>query len=128
MDARMRRRNPRRFHLWTGFCLAAMAAVLLWWGMGRQRGWGPWLIGWLAGINVVAMAYYGFDKAQAQREGASRVPESVLHTFSFAGGSAGALLGMRLFRHKTMKGRFRILFWCIVAAQAAFTAWVVWWF
>lgn len=120
-------RNPRRFHLIVGFSLAIIGAVLFWWLLGQHSTLAIWLGGWLVAINFVAFGYYGYDKAQAQKVGRARIPESVLHTFSVAGGSLGAFLGMRFFRHKTMKGRFRILFWCIVVLQAAAAAWVVWW-
>jgi len=48
-----------------------------------------------------------------------------LHTLAAVGGSPGALLGMSLFRHKTIKGKFRILFWCIVALQVSLGAWAI---
>ena len=55
---------------------------------------------------------------------ASRVPEMVLHILALAGGSLGAWLGMRLFRHKTVKGSFRLAFWLIVSLQVLLVAWV----
>lgn len=119
-------RNPRRFHLVLGLVLATAGAGLLWFLMGRQHAVTAWLTAWLVAVNIVAFAYFGFDKAQARNPGGARVPETTLHAFSLAGGSPGAFLAMRLFRHKTMKGRFRILFWCIVVLQTALTAWVIW--
>jgi len=71
---------------------------------------------WLGCINLVTFAYYGYDKRQATREG-WRVPELVLHLFVVAGGSLGAFAAMRLFRHKTVKGSFRFVFWFIVVVQ-----------
>jgi uncharacterized membrane protein YsdA (DUF1294 family) len=47
------------------------------------------------------------------------VPERVLHGLALLGGSPGAWAGMRLFRHKTVKGSFRAVFWFILAAQVA---------
>ena len=38
------------------------------------------------------------------------------------GGTLGAYLGMRLFRHKTIKGMFRIVFWTVVVLQLALIA------
>src|SRR5262245_30391937 len=72
---------------------------------------------WLVGVNPTAVFFYGFDKARA-KAGAGRVPESVLHALALAGGSFGAYLGMRVFRHKTVKGPFRAFFWLIVLVQA----------
>ncbi|MBP5136244.1 MAG: DUF1294 domain-containing protein [Paludibacteraceae bacterium] len=59
-------------------------------------------------VNVVAFVLYGYDKCCA-RNNSWRVPESVLLTFAFFGGSVGALVGMRLFHHKTKKLKFNIL-------------------
>ena len=49
----------------------------------------------------------GIDKRKA-RTGAFRIPELTLFTVAVIGGSAGALLGMYLFRHKTRVLRFKI--------------------
>ncbi len=87
-------------------------------------GWAPWLGAWLVGVNVVAFGYYGFDKARARSAG-RRVPELVLHGLAFAGGSIGAYAGMQTFRHKTIKGSFRIVFWFIVALQVGLIAAVI---
>jgi uncharacterized membrane protein YsdA (DUF1294 family) len=32
---------------------------------------------------------------------------------------------MQAFRHKTIKGKFRVLFWCIVTLQVLLTLWVM---
>ena len=60
--------------------------------------------------------------------GAPRVPEVVLHGLTFAGGSLGAYAAMKTFRHKTIKGQFRIVFWLIVVVQVAAIGWVVYHF
>ena len=62
----------------------------------------------LAAVNLAAFALYGLDKWKAKR-GAWRVPEATLLLVAFLGGSAGALLGMELFRHKTKHWKFKIL-------------------
>jgi uncharacterized membrane protein YsdA (DUF1294 family) len=74
------------------------------------------LVVWLVCINVVTFAYYGYDKWQARQAG-RRVPEVALHLFALLGGSLGAFAAMRVFRHKTIKESFRIVFWIIVAVQ-----------
>ncbi len=53
------------------------------------------------------------------------MPEAVLHGMALAGGSLGAYTAMRLFRHKTIKGRFRLVFWSIVVLQLAIIAWII---
>ena len=82
------------------------------------------LLAWLGAVNPVTFFYYGFDKWRA-KNGGWRVPEAALHGLSIVGGSLGAFAGMQWFRHKTIKGRFRILFWGIVLLQAALVALVV---
>ena len=62
----------------------------------------------LAAINVVAFFLYGIDKRRAVRH-RERIPERVLLGAALFGGSPGALLGMRAFRHKTKQWKFRIL-------------------
>jgi uncharacterized membrane protein YsdA (DUF1294 family) len=71
---------------------------------------------WLVCISLITFAYYGYDKFRAVHAG-RRVPEMVLHLFAIVGGSLGAYVGMLAFRHKTIKGGFRIIFWFIVFAQ-----------
>ena len=58
------------------------------------------LAAYLVTINIIALALYGIDKYRAVRH-KWRIPERTLLLVSFIGGSAGALMGMFLFRHKT---------------------------
>ena len=62
----------------------------------------------LIAVNLVSFALYGLDKLKAKK-GAWRIPEATLLLVAFLGGSAGALLGMEVFRHKTKHAKFRIL-------------------
>ena len=70
------------------------------------------LLVWLAGINLFAFALFGADKAKAVRSrthpGVRRIPERSLFLAAILGGSAGALLGMRVWHHKTLHRSFRI--------------------
>lgn len=77
-----------------------------------------WFLGWFLSASVVAFVLFGFDK-QSARMGRLRVPELVLHGMAFVGGSFGALLGMRVFHHKTAKREFRVVMWLIVFVQCA---------
>ena len=63
--------------------------------------------GYLALINIVLLVLFGRDKAAA-RKGTRRTPETTLLGLAVIGGSLGGLLGMLLFRHKTLKPAFRI--------------------
>lgn len=94
------------------FGLALLLAGILWYGLGE-----PTLLGsWLMGVNLATVGYFGWDKWQARRNG-GRVPELILYGLALAGGSLGAVAAMRLFRHKTLQGRFRLLLALIVLLQ-----------
>ena len=74
----------------------------------------PWglLAGWLILINIVTFVVFGLDKLLAKHPRfRQRVPEKNLLLLAVVGGSVGALLGMLVFRHKTLhrvsRGGFR---------------------
>ncbi len=104
--------NPGRRFSVIAFGLAFVLAVLIRW-YGRQ--FDPVLV-WLAAVNSVTFLMYGYDKAIAGSTWI-RVPEKVLLTLTFTGGTAGALIAMPLFRHKTLKKGFRVKFALVVTAQ-----------
>ena len=79
---------------------------------------------WLIAINLVTFAVYGADKRRARR-GAWRVPEKTLFLLPLLGGSIGALLGMRVFRHKTKHWYFVWGVPAILLAQIALAAWLL---
>lgn len=58
-------------------------------------------------INVITFALYAIDKLNAKTD-SWRISERMLILFAVAGGSAGALLGMYICRHKTRKLKFKI--------------------
>lgn len=60
---------------------------------------------WLLFINIAAFATFGIDKWKAEQH-MWRIPEATLLGLAAAGGSIGALAGMRFFRHKTRKPLF----------------------
>jgi uncharacterized membrane protein YsdA (DUF1294 family) len=75
-------------------------------------------------MSVVAFVAYGFDKRRARKNG-RRVPEKTLHLMALFGGWPGALIGQRVFRHKTQKISFRIVFWLCVVLHLAVVGGVV---
>ena len=121
---RTRTWRPDVYHGSVALVLSLLGAVGLLLAFRPALSWAHCLGAWLFSVNVVAFGYYGYDKGQAGRS-ARRVPEVVLHGLSVAGGSLGAYAGMRLFRHKTIKGSFRIFFWFIVVMQLALIAAVI---
>lgn len=56
-------------------------------------------------INVITFLVYGIDKYLAYKE-KRRVSEKLLLTLALCFGIIGALLGMKVFRHKTKKRIF----------------------
>ena len=61
---------------------------------------------YLATINIVTFFLYGIDKWKAKRS-KRRVPESTLLWWAAFGGSIGALLGMKVWHHKTLHKKFK---------------------
>ncbi len=79
------------------------------------------LYAYLAAANVITALLYGADKAKARR-GAWRIPERVLLGCGICGGALGALLGMRLFHHKTRHWYFTAINTAALLAWAALLA------
>lgn len=67
-------------------------------------------------INITLFLAYGYDK-QAAKKGKWRIRENSLHAMALLGGTPAAFLGGRVFRHKTRKTSFRILFWLALLVQ-----------
>ncbi|MNL54487.1 hypothetical protein D3C87_1778260 [compost metagenome] len=85
---------------------------------------------WLRGVSLIPLAAYGIvsvlafllywsDKRKARAD-QRRTPENVLHALEFAGGWPGALLAQQVFRHKTRKVSFQVVFWLIVLLHQVF--------
>lgn len=65
------------------------------------------LITYLLIINAVSFLFMLIDKRKAVKK-AWRIPEATLLGIASIGGSLGAVLAMRLFRHKTLHPKFAI--------------------
>lgn len=85
---------------------------------------------WLRGVSVIPLAAYGIvsvlafflywsDKRKARADN-WRTPENVLHALELGGGWPGALLAQQVFRHKTRKLSFQLVFWVIVLMHQVF--------
>lgn len=94
----------------------------------------PWglLAIWLVVINLITFFVFGFDKFKAKykekHEHARRVPEKTLFLLAILGGSIGALVGMRVWHHKTLHRSFRVGIPLILAVQIILPTglWLYW--
>ena len=69
-------------------------------------------------INILTFAVYGIDKRKA-KQGSWRISEATLLMLAVIGGTIGALLGMQVWRHKTMHLKFKYGLPLILLAQIA---------
>lgn len=69
---------------------------------------------WFGVMSLATFIVYGIDKRRAKQEGGDRISEKTLHVLSLLGGWPGAIAGQKLFRHKTCKKTFRLVFWLSV--------------
>ena len=60
---------------------------------------------YIVAVNVSAFILFGVDKRKAVK-GARRISEAALLSVAVAGGSIGAWCGMKVWRHKTLHGKF----------------------
>ncbi|MBR7090206.1 MAG: DUF1294 domain-containing protein [Lachnospiraceae bacterium] len=77
-------------------------------------------------INFISFAIYGIDKQKAV-DGQWRIPENTLLFTGFIGGAVGSFIGMKFFRHKTKKLKFRILVPIFILLNLAVMVFVLWW-
>ena len=88
------------------------------------------LLVWLRGETVLPLVAYGVvsllafllycnDKRKACTD-SRRIPENILHAVELAGGWPGALIAQQVFRHKTRKVSYQVLFWVIVLLHQVF--------
>ena len=59
-------------------------------------------------MSIAAFICYGIDKHRARR-GSRRLDESLLIGLGLLGGAPGALIAMKVFRHKTRHRRFWVV-------------------
>lgn len=94
--------------------LPAFGSMLLWW-----RGISLIPLVAYAIVSLLAFYLYWSDKRKA-RVDSWRTPENVLHAIELAGGWPGALLAQQVFRHKTRKVSYQLVFWIIVLLHEVF--------
>ena len=74
------------------------------------------VLSYLVVINTVTFFVYGIDKWKAKRA-KWRIEESTLLWWAAFGGSLGALLGMKVWHHKTLHKKFKYGVPAILIAQ-----------
>ena len=89
------------------------------------------LLYYLIVINIVTFLVYGIDKWRSTfgrllptgrkkaKQGSWRISEATLLILAVIGGSIGALLGMRVWHHKTMHKKFKYGLPLILLVQIA---------
>ena len=102
--------NPQKYHSLLAILLLLGLMALLWYLKVNI------LVAYLISISVITIFFYGYDKNRAIKN-KGRVPEIVLHLLTLLGGSPGALLGQKVFGHKTKKWKYRVIFILIVILQ-----------
>ncbi len=83
-----------------------------------------WIIDLLLVLNASAFAIYGVDKLFAIGH-SYRIPERVLWLSAFAGGPAGALLGMYVFHHKVSKTSFKFSLSIVILVEIVIVLFVL---
>lgn len=79
-------------------------------------------VGYLIVVNLIAFYLMGRDKALARKR-ERRIAERTLFLWAAIGGSAGAIVGMRTWRHKTKHASFTFGMPAILILQLALVYW-----
>ncbi|MDQ8207245.1 DUF1294 domain-containing protein [Coraliomargarita sp. SDUM461003] len=91
-----------------------------------QINW-QFILGYGSLISLITFVAYWQDKRRAQKQ-LWRVPEKSLHIFELLGGWPAAYLAQQVFRHKTSKRSFLIVYWSIVGIyQILALEWITNW-
>ena len=86
-----------------------------------------YLIVYLISINIVSFLLCLIDKIKSIRD-SYRISEKNLMVISFCGGCFGMMLGMNLFRHKTKKLKFKLVYLiCFLYFLLIVSLYVKWW-
>ncbi len=76
-----------------------------------------WIVGYFAVLSAIGFFSMAADKRKALR-GKRRISEKTLFIIAWLGGSAGVLLGIPAFRHKSRYKKFTVGIPLIMALQA----------
>jgi uncharacterized membrane protein YsdA (DUF1294 family)/cold shock CspA family protein len=103
------------------FSFAFLIAIMVF-GFMKLIPWG--LAALYFAASILAFFLYRRDKSAA-RKGRWRTSESGLLFCGLIGGWPGALIAQQLFRHKSSKTRFQIMFWGSVVVNCAGLGWLL---
>jgi uncharacterized membrane protein YsdA (DUF1294 family) len=118
-----RGRRTSRSGLLTGFIVAVVFLVIV--GVLTVLGRIPLQVPIIYTLmSLFTCSAYAYDKSSA-RNRRWRTQESTLHFMSLLGGWPGALIAQRLFRHKSAKMEFLVVFWLSVVVNCAVLGWFV---
>ena len=114
--------NPyRRFGL-----LALFATLLIAFGLMLLFPVWDRFFNYLIAVNVVTFAAFGYDKLVAPTQ-SIRVPETILLALTALGGGVGGIIARPVFRHKTQKMSFHLIFWPCVLVSTVLIAYYYFW-
>jgi uncharacterized membrane protein YsdA (DUF1294 family) len=71
---------------------------------------------YIIAVNLCAFVLFGVDKCKAKK-GWVRISEAFLLLMAIVGGSVGAWIGMKVWRHKTLHKKFRYGLPAIILVQ-----------
>ncbi len=77
-------------------------------------------------VSCVTFVAYGWDK-RAAGKGRRRTAESTLHGMELCGGWVGGWVGQRVWRHKTQKSSYQLVFWLIGLVHLGIVSALLWW-
>lgn len=105
--------------------IVLVISLLVWLNVWSYMGYMPMPLKYAYyGLSIITFIAYAYDKFKAKRN-AWRTPESTLHFLALLGGWPGAAIAQQVFRHKSSKPDFRVMFWVTVFINLAMLAWLL---
>lgn len=106
---------PLKLVLFLGLCVLPLGGALQ---MLQVSGF-IWPLSAYVLVSLISFFQYWSDKSSAEK-GRWRTRENTLHVAELLGGWPGALVAQQVFRHKTRKVPYQLVFWGIVGLHQSF--------